>query len=263
MPVVGFGTWDLSDDEVREGLPVALDHGYTHVDTAEGYQNESAIGEVLADYDRNDVFLTSKVLPSHLHYEQVLDSLSASLDRLGTDYLDLYLIHWPNPTISLRDTIRALERAYEQGMVCNIGVSNFTVYQLRFARKIAEVPLAVNQIEFHPWYVRNDLVDDCQDHGMVVEAAAPLARAAVLDDPVVREVARKHDVMPAQVVLKWAVEKEIVVLPKSTRPDHIRANLELFDWALDADDRDRLDGIERHENVYWLDLDDDIYGIPA
>jgi len=263
LPVVGFGTWDLDNDEVRKVLPIALDHGYTHVDTAEGYQNESAIGDVLSGYDRDDIFVTSKVLPSNLHYEDVLDALDRSLEALGTDALDLYLIHWPNPAISLRETFQALKRAYEQGIVRNVGVSNFSVYQLKFARKIAGVPIAVNQIEFHPWYVRQDLLDYCQEHDIVVEAAAPLGRAKILDDPTVNGIAEKHGVTPAKVALKWALDKDVVVLPKSTNPEHIRANLDLFDWSIDAGDARRLNRIDRTENVYWLDLDDEIYGIPA
>jgi diketogulonate reductase-like aldo/keto reductase len=263
LPVVGFGTWDQDETDVHTALPVALDHGYTHVDTAEGYQNEAAIGEVLSQYDRSDLFLTSKVLPSNLHYESVLDSLRSSLEALGVEALDLYLIHWPNPAISLRETVQALERVHEEGRVRNVGVSNFGVYELKFAQKIADVPIAANQFECHPWYVRQDLVDYCHEHDIVVQAAAPLARAAVLDDPVVTEIAADHDVMPAQVVLKWALEKDIVVLPQSTTPDHIRANLNLFDWTLDADAFDRLDDLDRGQNVYQLELDDEIYGIPA
>lgn len=263
LPVVGFGTWSQTEEDVHNALPVALDHGYTHVDTAEGYQNEHAVGEVVAEYDREELFLTSKVLPADLHYEGVLRSLSDSLEALGVDALDLYLIHWPNPTISLRETLQALERAHDEGLIRNVGVSNFSAYHLKFAQKIADVPIAVNQFECHPWYVRQDLLDYCHEHNIVVEAAAPLARGAVLEDPVVTEVAEAHGVMPAQVVLRWAVEKDIVVLPQSTTPDHIRANLDLFDWALDPDAFDRLDALDRGENVYYLDLDDPIYGIPA
>jgi diketogulonate reductase-like aldo/keto reductase len=263
LPVVGYGTWDLDDADVHDALPTALDAGYTHVDTAEGYQNEGAIGDVIAEYDRGDLFLTSKVLPSNLHYESLLAALDGSLDRLGVDVLDLYLVHWPNPAISIRDTLRALERAHEEGLVRNVGVSNFSVYQLKFARRIAEVPIAANQIEFHPWYVRPALLAYCQAHDIVVQAAAPLARAAVLDDPVVVDVAETHDVAPAQVVLRWAVEKDVVVLPKSTTPAHIRTNLDLFDWSLDAEDTERLDALNRDDNVYMIDLDDDIYGVPA
>lgn len=263
LPVVGYGTWDLDDADVHDVLPTALDAGYTHIDTAEGYQNEGAIGDVIAEYDRDDLFLTSKVLPSNLHYESLLAALDGSLDRLGVDALDLYLVHWPNPAISIRDTLRALERAHEEGLVRNVGVSNFSVYQLKFARRIAEVPIAANQIEFHPWYVRPELLEYCQAHDIVVQAAAPLARAAVLDDPVVVDVAEAHDVTPAQVVLRWAVEKGVVVLPKSTTPAHIRTNLALFDWDLGAEDTERLDALNRGENVYMIDLDDDVYGVPA
>jgi diketogulonate reductase-like aldo/keto reductase len=263
LPVVGFGTWDQDETDVHDALPVALDHGYTHIDTAEGYQNEPAIGEVLSQYDRSDLFVTSKVLPSNLHYESVLDSLTSSLEALGLETLDLYLIHWPNPAISLRETLQALGRAHEEGLVRNVGVSNFGVYELKVAQRIADVPIAANQFECHPWHVRQELVDYCHEHDIVVQAAAPLARAAVLDDPVVTEIAEGHDVMPAQVVLKWALEKDIVVLPQSTTPSHIRANLNLFDWSLDAEAFDQLDDLDRGQNVYQLELDDEIYGISA
>ena len=263
LPVVGYGTWDLDDADVHDVLPTALEAGYTHIDTAEGYQNEGAIGDVIAGHDRDDLVLTSKVLPSNLHYESLLAALDGSLDRLGVDVLDLYLVHWPNPAISIRDTLRALERAHEEGLVRNVGVSNFSVYQLKFARRIAEVPIAANQIEFHPWYVRPELLEYCQAHDIVVQAAAPLARAAVLDDPVVVDIAEARDVTPAQVVLRWAVEKDVVVLPKSTTPAHIRTNLDLFDWDLGAEDTERLDALNRGDNVYMIDLDDDVYGVPA
>lgn len=263
LPIVGFGTWDLDESEVREILPAALESGYTHIDTAEGYQNESAIGTVLAEYDRDEVFLTSKVLPSNLHYESLLKSLSASLERLGTNYLDLYLIHWPNPAISLRETLNALERAYENGRVRQIGVSNFNTYQLEFARRFSDVPIAANQIEFHPLYARHDVLQYCHENDIVVEAAAPLARGAVLQESVVQDIAEKHNRMPAQVVLKWIVEKDVVVVPKSRNPDHISANLGLFDWTLDPEDIERLNGLDRQENVYMIDLDDPVYGVPA
>ena len=261
LPSVGFGTWDLTHEDVRSVLPTALDAGYVHVDTAEGYQNEGPIGDVLSDYDRDSIFLTSKVLPSNLHYESLLEALYRSLDRLGVDALDLYLIHWPNPAISIRHTLQALERAHEKGLVRNVGVSNFNTYQLEFARRISDVPIAANQIEFHPYYAREDLIEYCHDHDIVVEAAAPLARTAILDDPVINDIADKHDVMAAQVALRWSLQKDVVVLPKSTNPDHIKANLDLFEWSLDDNDMDRLDDLDRGENVYMID--DDIYGVPS
>lgn len=264
MPIVGCGTWNLDGDTVRDTVRGALDAGYTHVDTAEGYMNEAEIGDVLADYDREELFLTSKVLPSNLNYESVIKACEASLDRLGTDYLDLYLIHWPNPAISLRETMHAMERLHDRGTVRNIGVSNFTAYQLSAAQHISDVPVAINQIEFHPYFQRPRLIEYCRDTDVVVEAAAPLARTEILGDDTVQELADKYDKTPAQVVLRWATRKDVVVIPKSTSRDHIRENVSLFDWKLDEGDRQRLDSIDRDRPVYDTPTRDwtrDVYGI--
>jgi diketogulonate reductase-like aldo/keto reductase len=263
LPALGLGTYDLDDEQTAESVRTALDAGYTHIDTAEGYHNEAVIGDVLAEYDRDDVFLTSKVLPKHLDYESVIASCEASLDRLGTDYLDLYLIHWPNPAISLRETLRAMARLHDRGLVRNIGVSNFSAYQLSCAHHVSEVPIAVNQIEFHPWFQRPDLVDYCRDSNTVVEAAAPLARADVFDDPVVQELAETYDTSPAQVILRWAIDRDIVPLPRSSSPEHVRANADL-DFSLDETDRRRLDDRDRDQPVYDFPAREwtgDVYGI--
>ena len=264
LPVVGAGTWDIEGDTVRDSVRAALDAGYAHVDTAEGYMNEGEIGDVLADYDRDDVFLTSKVLPKNLGYEGVLRSCEASLNRLGTDYLDLYLIHWPNPAISLRETLSAMETLHDEGTVRNVGVSNFSAYQLSAAHHVSDVPIAVNQIEFHPWFQRPDLVDYCRETDTVIEAAAPLARTEIFEDDTVRELTERYDRPPAQIVLKWAVENDIVVLPKSSSPEHVRQNLDLFDWDFDDEDRRRLDEADRDDPVYDFparDWSGDVYGI--
>ena len=264
LPLVGVGTWNIGGDTVRDSVRAGLDAGYTHVDTAEGYKNEAEIGDVLADYDREDLFLTSKVLPKNLDYESVIASCEASLERLGTDYLDLYLIHWPNPAISLRETMNAMATLHDRGLVRNVGVSNFSAYQLSCAHHVSDVPIAVNQIEFHPYFQRPDLVEYCRDTDTVLEAAAPLARTEVFDDPVIQELAETYDRSPAQIVLKWAVEQDVVVLPKSSSPEHVRQNAELFDWELAAEDRERLDDLERDEPVYdhpARDWTGDTYGI--
>ena len=264
LPIVGVGTWNIGGDTVREAVRAGLDAGYTHVDTAEGYKNEAEIGDALADYDREDLFLTSKVLPKNLNYDSVIESCEASLDKLGTDYLDLYLIHWPNPAVSLRETLDAMATLHEQGTVRNVGVSNFSAYQLSAAHHVSDVPIAVNQIEFHPYFQRPDLVEYCRETDTVLEAAAPLARTEVFDDPVVQDLADEYDKSPAQIVLKWAVEQDVVVLPKSSSPEHVRQNRELFDWDLAAEDRERLDDLERDQPVYdhpARDWTGDTYGI--
>ena len=182
---------------------------------------------------------------------------------LGTEYLDLYLIHWPNPAISLRESLSAMATLHDRGLVGNVGVSNFSAYQLSCAHHVSDVPIAVNQVEFHPWFQRPDLVDFCHDTDTVVEAAAPLARTQVFDDPVVEEVADSYGVSPAQVVLKWAIERGVVVLPKSTSPAHVRQNADL-DWSIAEEDRRALDGRDRDHPVYdtpghgWSN---DVYGI--
>lgn len=263
MPIIGAGTWDLEGNTARESVRAALEAGYTHIDTAEGYMNEAEIGDVLTDYDREELFLTSKVLPSNLNYESVLDACDASLDRLETDYLDLYLIHWPNPAISLRETLHAMEQLVNEGKVRNIGVSNFSVYQLSAAQHIANIPIAVNQIEYHPWLQRPELVEFCRETETVVEGAAPLARTEILSDDTVGELADKYDKSPAQIVLRWAVEQEVVVIPKSTSADHIRQNAALFDWELEDQDHQRLNEIDRNQPVYDTikDWTGDVYGI--
>ncbi|QWC18890.1 aldo/keto reductase [Halorubrum sp. 2020YC2] len=265
LPGLGLGTYDLDDGETVDSVRAALDAGYAHVDTAEGYHNEAAVGEAVAtsDVDRDDVFLTSKVLAKNLNYESVIESCEASLDRLGTDYLDLYLIHWPNPAISLRETLRAMAELRDRGLVRDVGVSNFSAYQLSCAHHVSDVPIAVNQIEFHPWFQRPDLVDYCRGTDTVVEAAAPLARTDVFDDEVVAELAEKYDRHPAQVVIRWAVDRGVVPLPRSSTPEHVRANADL-DWELDDDDRRRLDGRDRDAPVYDTparDWTSDVYGI--
>jgi diketogulonate reductase-like aldo/keto reductase len=263
IPALGFGTWNIGGETLKTALRTALEAGYTHVDTAEGYGNEAEIGEVLTDHDRRDLFLTSKVLPKNLNYNSVIESCEASLDRLGTNYLDLYLVHWPNPAVSLRETLSAMATLRDRGLVRNVGVSNFSAYQLSCAHHVSDVPIAVNQIEFHPWFQRPDLVEYCRETDTIVEAAAPLARTEIFDDPVVAELAEKYDRSPAQVVLNWERERGIVPLPKSSTPEHVRENADL-DWSIDDEDLAALDDRERDCPVYdtpGRDWTRDTYGI--
>jgi diketogulonate reductase-like aldo/keto reductase len=263
IPVIAYGTWDIAEENVGEKVEIALKAGYNHIDTAEGYHNEAGIGEVLKDYDREDLFITSKVLPSNLNYESVIKACERSLEKLGIDYLDLYLIHWPNPAISLRETLQAMKYLSDQGMVKNIGVSNFSAYQLKVALKITQVPITVNQVEFHPWLYQKELLEVCDQNDVVLEASAPLARTEVLKDETIVKLADKYDKSPAQIVLKWELQKGIVPLPKSKSKAHIEENLKLFDWELQAEDMALIDNIDTEKRVYMITLDDETYGISS
>lgn len=265
MPIVGFGTGGLTGETLERAVGDAVDAGYERFDTAEGYGNETDLGTAIDQYDREEVFLTSKVLPVNLHYESVIDACEASLDRLGVEYLDLYLIHWPNPAISLRETLTAMATLHDRGLVRSVGVSNFSAYQLSCAQHISDVPIAVNQIEFHPWRQQPEVREYCRKTGVTVDAAAPVARTEVFDEAVVEELADTHDRSPSQIVLKWALERGVGVIPKSTDPTHIRENVALFDWEVEEADLERLDALERDQSVYNLsptDWTDDTFGIP-
>lgn len=265
LPLVAYGT---SSHPVRPGsdsIAAALDAGYTCFDTAEGYGTEATLGEVLASANRERLFLTSKVLPKHQTYDALIAACEDSLDRLDTEYFDLYLLHWPNPAISLRESLAALETLHDRGLVRNVGVSNFSAYLLSCALHVADVPIAVNQIEHHPWFQRPELVEFCRDRDVVVQAAAPLGGGRILDDPVVRRLADEYERSPAQMALKWAVDRGVAVVTKSTTPAHVRGNIELFDWNLSDADRRALDEQDRTDPGYTprvgRDWDDDTYGI--
>lgn len=261
LPAVGFGTYDIPPEATTEAVRTALDAGYRHIDCAEGYGNEAAVGTALAEYDREELFVTSKVVPSNLHYETLLSACEESLDRLGTSYLDLYLIHWPNPAISLRETLDAMATLYDSGRIRHVGVSNFSRYQLKFARRISEVPITVLQTELHPWFQQRELLSYCETHGIVPVAAAPLGRTRVFEDETVRAVAEKYDATPSDVVLRWHLERDVVPIPRSTTESHIRSNVDLFEWSLDSEDLARIDEIGRREKLYTIEPDHDTYGI--
>ncbi|MFW5973810.1 MAG: aldo/keto reductase [Natrialbaceae archaeon] len=261
MPLLGFGTYDIPPEETTAAVRTALEAGYRHVDCAEGYGNETEVGEAIADYDRDELFLTSKVVPRHLDYESVLTACRDSLDRLDTDSLDLYLIHWPNPAVSLRETLSAMGRLVEEGLVRNVGVSNFNTYQLRFARHLSDVPIATNQVEFHPWFQQPELCAYADETDVQLTAAAPLARTRVFDEPVVQELAEAYDRTPAQIVLRWQVQRGVATIPRSTTPTHIESNLAVTDWELAEDDVDRIDAIDRRERQYMVEPTHPRYGI--
>lgn len=239
IPQLGFGVYKIPEAETAEAVRTALAAGYRHIDTAAFYENERGVGEGVrtSGLDRDEVFVTSKVWWTDNGYDSALRSFDASLDRLGFDTVDLFLIHWPAPKQDRYvETWRALERVRDEGRARSIGVANFHTHHLeRLARETETAP-AVNQVELHPWLPQEEVRAYDTAHGIVTEAWSPLARGRVLGDPVLDRLAAKHGVTPAQIVLRWQVQLGNVVIPKSVTPERIRQNLDIFGFALDAED---------------------------
>lgn len=243
VPAVGLGTWQLTGTECYETVSTALDLGYRHVDTAQLYDNEREVGRAIADsdVDRDDVFLTTKVSPRNAGHDALLDSTAESLDRLGTEYVDLLLLHWPNPLVSVESTMAAVDHLVEQGMVSHAGVSNFPRVLLERARDAADTPIVTNQVQFHPYKTQRGMLSYCQDEGLFVTAYSPLARGTVFDDDTVQRLAAEYDRTPAQIVLRWATQHHnVAVIPKTTDPDHLAENLALFEFKLTGPEVEEL-----------------------
>ncbi len=247
IPQIGFGVWEVPDTDVDAAFGRALEIGYRHIDTARIYGNEDGVGRVLGreDVDRDDVFVTTKVWNDD--HTNVPAAFDASMGRLGLEVLDLYLIHWPAPEQDVYvDAWTAMLDLQRQGRVRSVGVCNFQVPHLQRLLDETGVLPSINQIELSPYLQQRELRAFHAEHGIVTEAWSPLAvRAGLLDDPVVVELAAKHEVTPAQLVLRWHVELDNVVLTRSVTPARIAENFEIFGFALEDDDLEALAGLDR------------------
>ncbi|ELY42496.1 aldo/keto reductase [Natronorubrum sulfidifaciens] len=247
MPMLGLGTWQNEDPEqCAESVRTALETGYRHIDTAQIYENEAAVGEGIAaaDVDRDDIFLATKIWISNLESEDVLETARESLDRLGVEYVDLLYVHWPARTYDPEDTLEAFSELYDEGLIKNVGVSNFEPEQLEEAIETCDVPILANQVELHPMLPQEELQETCEQHDVELVAYSPLARGQVFDQPVMQEIAAKHDASEAQVSLAWLREKGITAIPKATSEAHIRDNWASLALELDEEDVDAIDSIE-------------------
>lgn len=252
MPVIGLGTWDLRGAQCEKAVLQALELGYRHIDTAEFYDNESYIGQALrkSGIAREEIFLTSKVWYTHLRYPEVLQALDRSLEKLQTEYLDLYLIHWPNQEVSLEETLQAMAEAKGKGKIRHIGVSNFGVELLEKAVKISPYPVVNDQVEYHPLLSQRELLTYCQDRNIVFTAYCPLARGRAVREQLIKDVAAKYDKTPAQVVLRWLIQQKMVAaIPKAATLEHQKENLEIFDFELTEEDMRAMSGLSRGERV--------------
>lgn len=255
MPTIGFGTWQIfPNGRAKHATADALTTGYRLIDTARIYGNERGVGEAIkaSIISREDVFLTTKLWNSNQGYEQAHKAFEASLKRLGMEYVDLYLLHWP-VTGKRLDSWRALEEIHASGRAKAVGVSNFTVRHLTELAEKASITPAVNQVEFHPFLYDEqvELLEYCAQHDIVVEAYSPLAHGKKTDETVLSPIAKRHGKSSAQVILRWCVQHGTVPLPKSTNPVHMQDNLDIFDFELSAEEMRAIDGLSDGTRTCW------------
>jgi 2,5-diketo-D-gluconate reductase A len=254
IPQLGFGVFLIEPQDTVAAVSAALEAGYRHIDTAEEYGNEKEVGEAIrqSGLDRSEVFVTSKLNNDAHQPDDARQAFDESLKALGVDYLDLFLIHWPLPTRYDGDfvsTWQALEEFYREGRARSIGVSNFQAHHLRRLHGESQIIPAVNQIEVNPYLTQDELRGFCAEHQIAVEAWSPLGRGNALQDPEIEAIARRAGKTPAQVVLRWHIQRGEIVFPKSVTPDRIRENIDIFDFGLSADEIGTISALNRNERT--------------
>ncbi|UYZ22996.1 aldo/keto reductase [Mesobacillus jeotgali] len=251
MPWFGLGVFKVQEgSEVVESVKAALKNGYKSIDTAAVYRNEEGVGQAIkeAGIPREELFITTKVWNSDQGYESTLQAFETSMGKLELDYLDLYLIHWPVAG-KYKETWKALEQLYKDGRVRAIGVSNFHVHHLKDLMADSEIKPMVNQVEYHPHLAQTELLEFCKAEGIQMEAWSPLKQGELLSEPTIVEIAEKHKKSPAQVILRWDLQNEVVTIPKSVKEHRIIENADIFDFELSAQDMDRLNSLNKNERV--------------
>lgn len=250
VPALGLGTWRLQGDQCLKAVSKALEIGYRHIDTADAYENHREVGEAIkkSNIPREEIFLTTKVWRDDLQQRDVLSAAKRFLEELQTDYLDLLLIHWPNPDIPIQETLEAFESLRAQGLIQGVGVSNFTIRHIKDALKTG-VKINNNQVEFHPSLNQKELKAFCDDNDILLTAYSPIARGEDLELAVIQELAKKYDRPPSQVVLNWIIQKGMIAIPKSSKDEHILDNFKTLEWELDLDDVEKIDRVEGNNRV--------------
>lgn len=253
IPQLGLGLWKVKDaEEFKTGFKAAIDAGYRHFDTAQIYDNEQLLGEAWNESGiaRGELYLTTKIWLKNFGYRHVGKSFAESLEKLQTDYVDLLLLHFP-VTVLRKKAWKALEEIQASGGAKNIGVSNYTVRHLEDMKKYASVMPSINQVELHVFLQQPELVEYCRKNNIQLEAYSPLAHGKVMDDPVIEQIAQKHGKSYAQIMLRWCIEQNFVVLVKSITPSRVIENLNIFDFELDQDDKTAIKGLERDLRTCW------------
>ncbi|MFF3025548.1 aldo/keto reductase [Gottfriedia sp. NPDC057948] len=247
MPRLGLGVFKVSEgEEVVESVKAAIRNGYISIDTAAIYKNEEGVGQAIKESGiaREELFVTSKVWNSDQGYETTLQAFETSLNLLGLDYLDLYLIHWPGVD-KYKDTWKALEKLYKDGRVRAIGVSNFQIHHLQDLLSDCDIKPMVNQVEFHPHLTQKELLAFCKNEGIQMEAWSPLKRGQLLEEPVLTKIAHKYNKSVAQVILRWDLQNDVVTIPKSIKENRIIENANIFDFELTQEDMENIDALNQ------------------
>ncbi|MGA9174946.1 MAG: aldo/keto reductase [Thermoactinomyces sp.] len=247
MPWLGLGVWKAKEgSEVENAVKEAIRVGYRSIDTAAVYKNEEGVGKAIKESGvaREDLFITTKVWNSDQGYESTLQAFETSRKKLGLEYVDLYLVHWPVQG-KYKETWKAMEKLYKEGLVRAIGVSNFKIHHLKDLLADCEVKPMVNQVEFHPYLTQKDLLAFCKEQQIQLEAWSPLMQGEVVNVPEIKELAEKYGKTPAQIVLRWDLQHGVVTIPKSVKAHRIKENADLFDFELTAEDMAKLDGLNK------------------
>lgn len=262
MPLLGLGVYKATgENEVEQAICRAVDAGYRLIDTASAYANEDGVGRGIAQcgIPRKDLFVTTKIWNNAQRLGDVEDSFKRSLERLQMDYVDLYLIHWPVPGCYL-NTWKEMEKILVSGQAQSIGVSNFDIRHLEELKKYSGIVPAVNQVEFHPLCYPKELLEYCHDSGIQLQAYAPLARGAYLDNDIMCILATKYVKTPAQIGLRWALQKGVSVIPKSTNPERIQSNGDLFSFEIEQEDMEIIDTL--NQNLHTASIPEDLRDVP-
>lgn len=234
MPILGLGTWKLKGRQCEQITKIAIEMGYTHIDTAWMYENQREIGNVLREIriERQNLFITTKIWHTHLKHADVLSQFDVCLKDLQTEYVDLLLIHWPSDTVPFEETFSAFQEIYDAGKVKSIGISNFSIDQVNLACKVSDLPICTNQVEYNIHNNKEELRKHCHEHKMPITAHRPLAVGNLAADTELAEIGNRHGKTAAQVALRWLIQKEIITIPKSGSAPHLRENLDIFEWQL-------------------------------
>lgn len=259
IPQIGLGVYKVPEEDVYDAVTSAIKAGYRHIDTASYYQNETGVGNAIKDsgLKREDIFVTTKVWNDEQGYDHTLKAFERSLKKLGMDYVDLYLVHWPIRGL-FPETYKALEHLYKEGRVKAIGVSNFLDHHLIELLETAEIKPMMNQIELHPKLVEQATIDFCKEQDIVIESWAPLGRANYLDDARLKHLAEKYGKSTAQIILRWHIEQGFVVIPKSTNPERQKQNLAVFDFELTGEEMKMIHQLGKDEALRIGSHPDDI-----